>query len=132
MSAITDPIADLLTRVRNAIKANKRRVDIPSSEMKKNIVKILKEQNFVLDYTEIEDNKQNVLRVLLKYSNGVSAISGIKRISSPGLRIYAGVDNLPRVFNGFGMSIISTSRGIMSDKQARKENVGGEVICEIW
>lgn len=132
MSAITDPIADLLTRVRNAIKAKKRRVDVPASKMKAGIVKILKEQNFIQDFVVMEDNKQNVIRIALKYTNGVSAISGIKRISSPGLRIYADVDHLPRVLNGYGISVISSPKGIVTDKQARKENVGGEIICEIW
>lgn len=132
MSAITDPIADLLTRVRNAIKAKKRRVDVPASKMKAGVVQILKDQNFIQDFMLLEDNKQNVLRIALKYTNGVSAISGLKRISTPGLRIYADVDHLPRVLNGYGISVLSTAKGLLSDKQARKENVGGEIICEIW
>ena len=132
MSAVTDPIADLLTRVRNAIKAKKRRVDIPSSNMKKDIVDILKDQKYINDYIVMEDKKQNVIRVALKYSNGVSAISGLKKISVPGLRNYAGVEDLPRVLNGYGIAIVSTSKGIMTDRQARRENVGGEVLCEVW
>ncbi len=132
MSAVTDPIADLLTRVRNAIKAKKRRVDIPSSNMKKDIVNILKEQKYINDYMIMEDNKQNVIRVALKYSNGVSAISGLKKISVPGLRSYSGTEELPRVLNGYGIAIVSTSKGIMTDRQARRENVGGEVLCEVW
>jgi small subunit ribosomal protein S8 len=132
MSAVTDPIADLLTRVRNAIKAKKRRVDIPASNMKKGIVNILKEQHYINDFMVIEDKKQNVIRVALKYSNGVSAISGLKRISVPGLRKYSGSEELPRVLNGYGISIVSTSKGLMTDRQARKENVGGEVLCEVW
>jgi small subunit ribosomal protein S8 len=132
MSAVTDPIADLLTRVRNAIKAKKRRVDIPSSNMKKGIVNILKEQRFINDYLIIEDKKQNVIRVALKYSNGVSAISGLKKISVPGLRNYSGTEELPRVLNGYGIAIVSTSKGLMTDRQARREHVGGEVLCEVW
>ncbi|MBI2420313.1 MAG: 30S ribosomal protein S8 [Ignavibacteriales bacterium] len=130
--AVTDPIADLLTRVRNAIKAKKRRVDVPASKMKAGVIQILKEQNFIQDFALVEDNKQNVLRIALKYTNGISAISGIKRISTPGLRVYADVEHLPRVLNGYGMSVISTPKGLLSDRQARKENVGGEIICEIW
>jgi len=130
--AVTDPIADLLTRIRNAVKAQKRRVDIPFSNQKKGIVEILKAQNFIVDYQIIEDDKQNVLRVFLRYTNGVSALSGLQRISKPGLRIYSQKENLPRVLNGYGISIISTSKGLLTDKQAKREAVGGEVICKIW
>ncbi len=130
--AVTDPIADLLTRIRNAVKAQKRRVDIPFSNQKKGIVEILKAQNFIVDYQIIEDDKQNVLRVFLRYTNGVSALSGLERISKPGLRIYSQKENLPRVLNGYGISIISTSKGLLTDKQARREAVGGEIICKIW
>lgn len=130
--AVTDPIADLLTRIRNAVKANKRRVDIPFSNQKKGIVEILKAQNFIVDYQIIEDDKQNVLRVFLRYTNGVSALSGLQRISKPGLRIYSQKENLPRVLNGYGISIISTSKGLLTDKQAKREAIGGEVICKIW
>ncbi|MCK9210569.1 MAG: 30S ribosomal protein S8 [Ignavibacteriaceae bacterium] len=130
--AVTDPIADLLTRIRNAVKAQKRRVDIPFSTQKKNIVEILKAQNFIVDYQIVEDDKQNILRVFLRYTNGVSALSGLQRISKPGLRIYSQKENLPRVLNGYGISIISTSKGLLTDKQAKREAVGGEVICKIW
>ncbi len=130
--AVTDPIADLLTRIRNAVKAQKRRVDIPFSNQKKGIVEILKAQNFIVDYQIIEDDKQNVLRVFLRYTNGVSALSGLQRISRPGLRIYSQKENLPRVLNGYGISIISTSKGLLTDKQAKREAVGGEIICKIW
>ncbi len=132
MSATTDPIADLLTRVRNAIKAKKKRVDVPSSNMKKGIVEILKSQKYIHDFMVIEDNKQNVIRIALKYSNGQSAITGLKRISTPGLRTYSPVENLPRVLNGFGVAIVSTSKGLMTERQAKKENVGGEILCEVW
>jgi len=130
--AVTDPIADLLTRIRNAVKAQKRRVDIPFSKQKKSIVEILKAQNFIVDYQIVEDDKQNILRVFLRYTNGVSALSGLKRVSRPGLRIYSEKENLPRVLNGYGISIISTSKGMLTDKQAKREAVGGEVICKIW
>ena len=132
MSATTDPIADLLTRVRNAIKAKKKKVDIPSSNMKKGIVEILKSQKYIHDFMIIEDNKQNVIRIALKYSNGQSAITGLKRISTPGLRSYSPVEGLPRVLNGFGVAIVSTSKGLMTERQAKKENVGGEILCEVW
>ncbi|NCQ18266.1 MAG: 30S ribosomal protein S8 [Ignavibacteria bacterium CG22_combo_CG10-13_8_21_14_all_37_15] len=130
--AVTDPIADLLTRIRNAVKAQKRRVDIPFSNQKKNIVEILKAQNFIVDYQIVEDDRQNILRVFLRYTNGVSALSGLQRISKPGLRIYSQKENLPRVLNGYGISIISTSKGLLTDKQAKREAIGGEVICKIW
>ncbi len=130
--AVTDPIADFLTRTRNAVKANKRRVDIPFSKMKEGIARILKEQKFIADYQVVEDGKQNLIRLLLKYNNGISAISGLERISKPGLRKYAGSDNLPKVFNNLGISIVSTSKGLLTDKEARQQNIGGEIICKIW
>ncbi|MGE5496916.1 MAG: 30S ribosomal protein S8 [Syntrophothermus sp.] len=129
---VTDPIADFLTRIRNAAKAKKKYVEIPSSTMKRNLAEILKKNSFITGYETVDDNKQNILRVQLKYVNGNSAISGLKRISTPGLRIYAGKENLPRVLNGLGVSILSTSKGLMTDKQARNESVGGEVLCHIW
>ncbi|MFA6597718.1 MAG: 30S ribosomal protein S8, partial [Ignavibacteriaceae bacterium] len=110
----------------------KRRVDIPFSKQKKSIVEILKAQNFIVDYQIVEDDKQNILRVFLRYTNGVSALSGLQRISKPGLRIYSQKEELPRVLNGYGISIISTSKGLLTDKQAKREAVGGEVICKIW
>ncbi|MBX2976584.1 MAG: 30S ribosomal protein S8 [Ignavibacteriaceae bacterium] len=130
--AVTDPIADLLTRIRNAVKANKRKVDIPNSNMKKGIAQILKDQRFINDFEVIEDNKQGILRIALKYTNGVSAISGLERISKPGLRIYSASDTLPRVLNGFGICVVSTSKGLLTDKQARRDSLGGEIICKIW
>ncbi|MBK6912845.1 MAG: 30S ribosomal protein S8 [Ignavibacteriales bacterium] len=130
--AVTDPISDLLTRIRNASRAKHLRVDIPSSNMKKQLVSILKQQNFVEDFTEIEDTKQNILRVVLKYRNGVPAISGLRRVSTPGLRIYKNADKLPRVYNGLGVAVISTSKGLLTDKQAKTQAIGGEVVCYIW
>ena len=132
MSAVNDPISDLLTRLRNAIKAKKRRVDIPSSNLKKGLVQLLQDQGFIVGFEEIKDNKQNLIRVALKYTDGVSAISGLRRISTPGLRRYTDAEKLPRVLNGYGTAIISTSRGLMTDKQAGRESVGGEILCEIW
>lgn len=129
---VTDPIADYLTRIRNAVKAGKRWVEIPSSGMKENLAKIMKENNFIRDYEVIEDNKQNVLKVYLKYVDGESSITGLKRISKPGLRKYAEANNIPRVLNGLGICVVSTSKGLLTDKQAREENVGGELICYIW
>lgn len=129
---VTDPISDLLTRIRNASKAKKPRVEIPCSNMKKGIADILKRQSFIEDYAVVEDNKQNVLRIQLKYANGKPAISGLKRISTPGLRIYKNSTELPRVLNGLGIAVISTSKGLMTDKEARREAVGGEVVCYIW
>lgn len=129
---VTDPIADFLTRIRNAVKAKKKYVEVPSSLMKKNLTEILKDSSFITGYEIIEDNKQNVLRIQLKYIQGTPSISGLKRVSTPGLRIYAGKDNLPKVLNGLGIAVISTSKGLMTEKQAKKEAVGGEVLCHIW
>lgn len=128
----TDPIADFLTRVRNAVKARKKYVDIPSSKMKVSLAEILKSYKFIRDYNIVEDNKQNILRVHLQYVNGVPSISGLKRISTPGLRTYIGKDEMPRVLGGLGISILSTSKGLLTDKQAKKEAVGGELVCQVW
>lgn len=128
----TDPIADYLTRVRNAIRARHKRVDIPASGMKRALSKILIDQKFLTGYAEIKDTKQGVLRLTLKYTDGVSAIKGLDRISKPGLRVYIPADELPRVLNGLGIAIISTSKGIMSDREARVQKVGGEVLCHVW
>lgn len=130
--SVTDPIADFLTRVRNASKAKKVRVEIPASGLKKELAEILKKENFIHDFAIVEDNKQNLIRIHLKYSQGSAAISGLRRISKPGLRIYKGKDELPRVLNGLGTAVISTSKGLLTDKEARKQSVGGEVICYIW
>ncbi len=129
---VTDPIADFLTRIRNAVKARKKFVDIPSSKMKVSLAEILKNYKFIRDYNVIEDSKQNILRIHLQYVNGTPSITGLKRISSPGLRTYVGKDEIPRVLGGLGISILSTPKGLMTDKQAKKELVGGELICQIW
>ena len=130
--AVTDPIADFLTRIRNASKARKPRVDIPASKMKKSLAEILKNQSFIRDYSLIEDKKQNLIRVELKYTNGSPAISGLKRISKPGLRVYKNSSDLPRVLNGLGVAVISTPKGLLTDKDARTASVGGEIVCYIW
>jgi small subunit ribosomal protein S8 len=130
--AVTDSISDFLTRIRNASKAKKIRVDIPSSNMKKSLAEIMVKQKFIDSYTIVEDNKQNIIRVQLKYVNGSSAITGLKRISKPGLRLYSPVEKLPRVLNGLGIAVISTSKGLLTDKEARKLSQGGEVVCYIW
>ena len=131
--SMTDPVADYLTRIRNGQSRLKDYVDIPCSNLKKRISYILKEEHFVRDYIEIKDDKQNMLRVFLKYdSNNSPVINGIKRVSKPGCRIYASSDNLPRVLNGLGISIITTSRGIVSNKKAKQLSVGGVVLCYVW
>jgi small subunit ribosomal protein S8 len=128
----TDPISDFLTRIRNAVKAKKKYVDIPSSKMKISLAEILKANKFIKDYNVVEDNKQNMLRVHLQYIGGVPSISGIRKISTPGLRKYVNKDQLPRVLNGLGISVISTPKGLLTDKQAKRDSVGGEVICHVW
>ena len=131
--SVTDPIADMLTRIRNACMAGHRKVDIPSSKMKREIARILKERGFIHNYAYVDDNRQGYLRLYLKYSGEEeSVIVGIKRISRPGLRKYVGVDEVPRVLNGLGMALLSTSRGILTDDEARVAGVGGEVICNVW
>ena len=130
---MTDPIADMLTRIRNANTVKHETVDVPASNIKKEIARILLEEGFVRGYDVIEDGKQGIIRIQLKYGQtGERVISGLKRISKPGMRVYADKHEVPRVLNGLGISIISTSKGILTDKQARKANVGGEVICYVW
>ncbi len=130
--SVTDPISDFLLRIRNASKAKKLRVEIPASKMKVGLADILKKESFIHDYSIVEDNKQNVIKIQLKYRDGSSAITGMKRISKPGLRIYKDATELPRVLNGLGTAVISTSKGLMTDKEARSQSAGGEVICYIW
>ncbi len=130
---ITDPIADMLTRIRNANTAKHETVDIPASNMKKAIAEILNNEGYIKGYQIIEDGKQGVIRVTLKYgANKEKVISGIKRVSKPGLRMYAPADELPRVLKGLGIAIISTSKGIMTDKEARAQHIGGEVLAFVW
>ena len=129
---ITDPIADMLTRIRNANTAKHETVDIPASNMKKSIAEILNEEGYIKGYQIIEDGKQGVIRITLKYAGKEKVISGIQRVSKPGLRMYAPADELPRVLKGLGIAIISTSKGIMTDKKARQEHIGGEVLAFVW
>lgn len=130
---MTDPIADFLTRIRNANMVYHEKVEAPASRMKRAIAEILKEEGFIKDYEYVEDGKQGVLRLYLKYGpEKKRVITGIKRISKPGLRVYARKDNVPRVLGGLGIAILSTSRGVMTDKKARRLGLGGEVICYVW
>ena len=130
--SVVDPISDYLTRIRNASKAKKVRVLIPASRTKVSLAEIMKRHGYIMDYEVVKDNKQNMINVVLKYKNGMSAITGMRRISKPGLRIYKSSDKLPRVLNGLGTAVISTSGGLLSDKEARTKSVGGEVLCYIW
>ena len=129
---ITDTIADLLTRIRNASAAKHESVDIPASNIKKAIANILLEEGYVQEVQVIEDNKQGIIRITLKYVDKKSVISGLKRISKPGLRVYASREELPRVLGGLGIAVVSTSKGVMTDKKARELGVGGEVLAYVW
>ena len=130
---MTDPIADMLTRIRNAITANKETVEIPASNEKKAIAEILQEEGYINGYQVIDDGKQGVIRVTLKYGQGkTKVIQGLRRVSKPGLRIYTSCEDMPKVMKGLGIAIISTSKGIMTDKKANANNVGGEVLAYVW
>lgn len=129
---ITDPIADMLTRVRNALRIKAEKVDIPASRMKVEIARILKEEGFIKTYKILKDKRQGILRIVPRYVENESVISGLKRISKPGRRIYVGSKEIPKVMGGVGISILTTSKGIMSDKTSQREGVGGEVICHVW
>ena len=129
---VSDPIADMLTRIRNAGSAKHATVDIPASNMKKAIAEILLEEGYIKNYQIINDGLQGIIRVTLKYNGNEKAITGLRRVSKPGLRVYAGADELPRVLRGLGIAIISTSKGIMTDKKARAAHVGGEVLAFVW
>ncbi len=129
----TDPIADMLTRIRNASQANFKTVDIPASNVKKNIAEILFNEGYIKAYEEIQNENQGIIRISLKYTEkGKKVISGLRRISKPGLRVYASKEELPKVLNGLGIALISTSKGIMTDKKARELGVGGEVLAYVW
>ena len=130
---VTDPIADMLTRIRNGIHARHEAVEMPGSKMKLELAKILKAEGYIKNFKVVQDQKQGLLKLFLKYDDDrQSAIDSIRRISKPGRRVYSGVDEIPQVKNGLGIAIISTSRGIMTDRRARAEKVGGEVLCTIW
>lgn len=129
---VSDPIADMLTRIRNAITIRAEKVDIPASRMKLEIVKILKEEGFIRAYKILKDEKQGILRIALKYIDGNSVASGLKRISKPGRRVYVGGKEIPRVMGGVGIAILTTSKGVASDNTCRRESIGGEVLCYVW
>jgi small subunit ribosomal protein S8 len=130
---MTDPIADLLTRIRNANMVRHEKLEVPASNMKKEIAEILKREGFVRDVEYIEDNKQGIIRIFLKYgSSNERVITGLKRISKPGLRVYAKATEVPRVLNGLGIALVSTSQGVLTDKEARAKQVGGEVLAYVW
>ncbi|KAF0143438.1 MAG: small subunit ribosomal protein S8 [Nitrospirae bacterium] len=129
---VSDPIADMLTRIRNAITIRAEKVDIPASRMKLEVVKILKEEGFIRAYKILKDEKQGVLRIALKYIDGNSVVSGLKRISKPGRRVYVGGKEIPRVMGGVGIAILTTSKGVASDNTCRRESIGGEVLCYVW
>lgn len=130
---MTDPIADMLTRIRNAITVSYEMVDIPSSRLKINIAKVLKAEGFIKNYRIMAREGKRIIRIFLRYDEqGESIIDGLSRISKPGCRVYTGKDNIPNVLNGFGINILSTSKGVMTDREARKLGVGGEILCAIW
>ena len=131
--SMTDPIADMLTRIRNACHAKHPRVDVPASNLKREVARVLAECRFIDNFAHIEDNKQGVLRLYLRYDReSNSIIRGLKRVSRPGLRNYSGKDEIPRVLRGLGVAIVSTSKGVMTDREARTQRVGGEVLCNVW
>ncbi|MGM9928196.1 MAG: 30S ribosomal protein S8 [Bacillus sp. (in: firmicutes)] len=130
---MTDPIADMLTRIRNANMVRHEKLELPASKIKKDVAEILKREGFIRDVELIEDNKQGIIRIFLKYgSNNERVITGLKRISKPGLRVYAKADEVPRVLNGLGIAIVSTSQGVVTDKEARAKKIGGEVLAYVW
>ena len=129
---MSDVIADMLTRIRNASNAKHETVDIPASNMKKSIADILVKEGYIKGYNIVEDGKQGIIRITLKYNGKDKAIKGLRRVSKPGLRIYASCEDMPRVMNGLGVAIVSTSKGVMTDKEARKNSIGGEVLAFVW
>lgn len=130
--SMTDPLADMFTRIRNGSQAKLESVDVPFSKMKQEIVKILKEEGFINNFKVIEENSHQTIRIFLKYDANRKGIIHIKRVSKPGRRVYVGVDKIPSVMSGLGISILSTPKGILTDKDARKLNIGGELICQVW
>jgi len=129
---MTDPIADYLTRIRNAVRAQHKQVEIPASRMKTSLTDILYKQNFINGYSLLEDSPQGTIRIYLRYKDGKPVIEGLERISTPGLRRYMASKDIPRTLNGLGITVVSTPKGLLTDAQARSENVGGEVLCRIW
>jgi len=129
---VTDPIADMLTRIRNANIVRAKSVDVPASKIKKELARLLKEEGYIQDYEVIDDQKQGIIRIQLKFNGKERIITGLKRISKPGLRVYVEKDQIPKVLGGLGIAILSTSKGIMTDKSARQLGIGGEVLCYVW
>ncbi len=129
---VTDPIADMLTRIRNANIVRAKSVDVPASKIKKELARILKEEGYIQDYEVIDDQKQGIIRIQLKFNGKERIITGLKRISKPGLRVYVEKDQIPKVLGGLGIAILSTSKGIMTDRSARQLGIGGEVLCYVW
>jgi small subunit ribosomal protein S8 len=131
--SVSDPVADFLTGIRNAVRAKHRKVDVPASKLKTELAKVLLRERYINNYKVIEDRKQGVLRVYLKYTgDDLSVITNLKRVSTPGRRVYMGKDRLPRVMGGLGTTILSTSRGLMTDREAREAGLGGELLCQVW
>ncbi|MEW6067804.1 MAG: 30S ribosomal protein S8 [Nitrospirota bacterium] len=129
---LTDPVADMLTRIRNGVHAKAEKVDIPISKLKLEIAKILKEEGFIKGYKILKDKKQGTLRIIPKYVDNENVISGLKRVSKPGRRVYTGKEDIPKVMGGLGVAILTTSKGLLTDKVCRREGIGGEVICYVW
>jgi small subunit ribosomal protein S8 len=132
MSSVNDPISDMLTRIRNSAMAGQRVVEMPASKIRREIAKILVKQNFVEKFVVIADGRQGWMKILLRYTDGVPAIQGLIRVSSPGRRTYSGFDSVPKVKNGLGLAIVSTSKGVLTDTECRAQKVGGEVLCKVW
>lgn len=130
--SMCDPIADMLTRIRNAVMVNKPTVEIPASNMKLNLAKLFAQHGFIDKFVVVEDGKQGMMKVLLHYKEGQPVIQGVERVSTPGRRVYAGFDTMPRVLDGLGIAVVSTDRGLLTDRECRRDKVGGEIICKIW
>jgi small subunit ribosomal protein S8 len=131
--SMTDPIADMLTRIRNALRASHEMVDIPNSTLKASMAKVLKSEGYIKNFKIISDGRHRLIRIFLKYDEaGVSVIGGLERVSKPSRRVYTGYDKIPKVLNGYGVNIVSTSKGVMTDRQAREMRVGGEILCSLW
>jgi len=131
--SMTDPIADMLTRIRNALKASHEMVDIPNSSLKASMAKVLKSEGYIKNFKIISDGRHRLIRIFLKYDEaGVSVIGGLERVSKPSRRVYTGYDKIPKVLNGYGVNIVSTSKGLMTDREAREMRVGGEILCSLW
>lgn len=130
--SMSDPIADMLTRIRNAVRAKRPTVEVAASSMKVNLAKLFQEHGFIDKFVVVDDGKQGMIKILLHYKEGESVIQGIERVSTPGRRVYANAEDLPRVLNGLGVAVVSTDKGLLTDRECRRDHVGGEVICKIW